>query len=181
MRSRLLSRATLAAVAVLSPTALALTALSLVACDAVPRYRAAQGVGDFLAAVQKDDHRAFDAHVDRAKLRDDMRRQLAATAAGADEDLGRVLGGPAVDNLMDQMISPETFRVVWMRSGVSIRQAPNALEIAPLLRMIGDDRACLRNPRRDSPCILTFEDERGVWKLVGVNTGLSGDESPANV
>ncbi len=170
MGCRILCKATLAAMA----------ALSLAACDAVPRYRAAQGVRDFLDAVQKDDHQAFDARIDRAKLRDDVRRQLAASAAGADEDLGRALGGPAVDNLMNQMISPETFRLVWMRSGVSIRQAPNALEIAPLLRMIGDDRACLRNPRRGAPCILTFEDERGVWKLVGVNTGLSGDESPAN-
>jgi hypothetical protein len=169
MGSRFLLKAALTAAAV----------LSLAACDAVPRYRAAKGVRDFLAAIQKNDHRAFDAHVDRAKLKDDVRRQLAASADGADEDIGRVIGGPAVDDVMNRMISPESFRIVWMRSGVSIRRAPNALEIAPLLRMLGEDRACLRNPRRGSPCILTFEDENGVWKLVGVNAGLSGDESPA--
>jgi hypothetical protein len=157
-----------------------LAVLTLAACDAMPRYRAAQGVRDFLSAIQKNDHQAFDAHVDRAKVRDDVRRQLAASADGADEDIGRVIGGPAVDDMMNRMISPESFRIVWMRSGVSIRRAPNALEIAPLLRMQGEDRACLRNPRRGSPCILTFEDENGVWKLVGVNARLSGDESPAN-
>jgi hypothetical protein len=153
----------------------AATALSLAACDAVPRYRAAQGVRDFLAAVRNGDHQAFEARLDRAKLKDDVRRQLAALA---DDEEGDQTAG--ADSLINRMISPETFRVVWMRSGVSIRRAPSALEIAPLLRMTGEDRACLHNPRRGSPCILTFEEEDGVWKLVGVNAGVSGDESPAN-
>ena len=155
-------------------------ALCLCSCDAVPRYQAAEGVHAFLAAVQKDDKSAFEAHVDRAKLKRDVRRQIEETAAGAGFGvLGGMLGGPQADALMNQMISPDAFRIVWMRSGVSIRRAPSALELTPMLRMLGDDSACL-HALHGRNCVLTFQNEGGTWKLVGARTELSGDEQATN-
>lgn len=160
----------------------AAAAAGLAGCDAVPRFRAAEGVHAFLTAVQKDDKTAFNARVDRPQLKDDVRRQVAAAAAGEGFGSGAAsgaLGGPMADALMDRLISPETFRIVWMRSGVSIRRPPSALELVPMLRMISDDRACLRAPR-GGHCVLTFQDEGGMWKLTGLRADLSEDEQAAN-
>ena len=151
--------------------------LALGGCDAAVRLAAAKDVRVFFAAVQADDHAAFDAHVDRPAIRADMRRQLTTLASGegfGPGELDQVLGGRMADSLIDRMIQPESFRIVWLRSGMPGKAAPNAVQIAVMLRMIGADRACMHNLRTPDRCIMTFRDEAGTWKLVGVQAGNIG-------
>ncbi len=154
-----------------------LLGLALSGCDAPVRLAAAKDVQAFFTAVQADDHAAFDAHVDRPAIRADMRRQLTTLASGegfGPGELEQVLGGRMADSLIDRMIQPESFRIVWVRSGMPGKTAPNAVQIAVMLRMIGADRACMHNLRTPDRCIMTFRDEAGTWKLVGVQAGNIG-------
>ena len=144
-------------------------ALALNGCDAPRRYAAAQGIHDFLAAVQADDRVGFEAHVDRPALRTELRRELAAAAAGAG------LSGRALDRLLnrgggaiDQLITPGSFRIAWRKFGGGTGAAPSALELAALVRMLDPTHACLHDARGSGPCILTFADEGGTWKLEAI-------------
>ena len=152
-------------------------AVTLSGCDMAVRMAAARDVRAFFTAVQADDHAAFDAHVDRTAVRADVRRQLTTLASGqgfAPGELDQVLGGRMADSLIDKMIQPESFRIVWLRSGMSSKAPPSSMQIALMLRMIGDDRACMHNLRTPDRCIMTFRDEAGAWKLVGVQAGNMG-------
>jgi hypothetical protein len=142
-------------------------ALVLAACGgAQQRYGAAEGVRDFFAAVQSGDKQAFEARIDRDALRESLKTQLRASAGGGqDALLGRLLKGDGADRLLDAMITPESFKLVAERSGAPMTRTPTAAEIAVLLRLDGEDRACLRAPGQET-CLMTFRLEDGVWKLV---------------
>ena len=66
------------------------------------------------------------------------------------------------------MISPGAFRIVWRRSGLSTGGPPPAVELAAAIRMNGPDEACLHD-FKSGRCVLTFRNEGGTFKLVGVS------------
>lgn len=148
-------------------------AVSLAGCQQLTeRWRAAEGVHDFLAAIQAGDQAAFEGHIDRPALRASLRDRLGRMA-GASEGgavLGDLLGSKSADSAMDQMITPESFRILWRASGLPMDRVPTAAEIAPLLIMQAPGKACVRKGLKSDRCVLDFQDEAGTWKLVGVET-----------
>jgi hypothetical protein len=150
--------------------ALAVT-LSLAGCEQLSeRWQAAQGVHDFLAAVQSGDQAAFEGHIDRPAVRESLRSGLGHAVGGGQgaEILGDLLGSKSADRAMDQMITPESFRILWRASGLPTDRVPTAAEIAPLLILQGPGQACVRKGLKSDRCVLDFKDEAGTWKLVGV-------------
>jgi hypothetical protein len=124
------------------------------------QYDAAEDVRAFIVAVQEDDRAAFERHLDRDALRAQLLEQLRGQAG----PLGNLLS----EGLVDQLLRPESFRLLIERSGV--KRVPTAAEIATQLRVVEDGRVCL--PRsQGGPCAVTFAQEGGVWKLVAIDPG----------
>jgi hypothetical protein len=157
------------------PTLIVAAALvCLAGCGRIQeRYRAAQGVHDFFAAVQSGDRAAFDAHVDRPALRAGLRDRLDKSLAGGEggDILGALLGSKSADSALDQMITPESFRILWRKAGLPADHVPSAVEISPLLILKEPGKACVRKGLKSDQCVLDFMNEGGTWKLVGVNPG----------
>ncbi|HEX8233989.1 MAG TPA: DUF2939 domain-containing protein [Caulobacteraceae bacterium] len=149
--------------------ALIFTVSALGGCEQVQsRYGAAEGVRAFFLAVQQKDRAAFERHVDRQALRENLRGQVAREAGG-DPRIATVLQNlPA--SAVDQMIRPETFQLGVKRMGMSTDRVPTAAEIAVMLKMRGEDRACLGDPRVADQCLMTFERRGQDWKLVALDT-----------
>lgn len=143
---------------------------ALCSCGLPQRYHAAQDVRAFLQAVQDDDQAAFEAHIDRPALRRELTRQVEQAAAGAGLGAGELerLLGRRGEAIADRMISPGAFRIVWRRSGLSTGGPPPAVELAAAIRMNGPDEACLHD-FKSGRCVLTFRNEGGTFKLVGVS------------
>lgn len=143
---------------------LALAALSLAGCGGKAPNAAAETASRLLAAALKNDRVAFEAEIDRAAVRDDVRRQVAEMAKGSALDVD---GGPS-EFALDRMISPDAVRVVDSR-GQRLTHAPSASEVAPLLRPAGDRKVCLRDAETHKDCLLTFAKGDGSgWRLVGM-------------
>jgi hypothetical protein len=127
------------------------------------RADAAQGIARFLDAVRRDDHRAFEASIDRPALRSDLRDQLA--------DLGRARGldieGGASEFALDRMITPDAFRVLGQRTGQPLPVAPTAAQVALLMKVKDRGHVCLTDTGRDR-CLLSFARTSGVWRLTGM-------------
>lgn len=154
--------------------ALAIAALSLAGCQQLTeRWQAATGVHDFLAAVQAGDQAAFEAHIDRPALRASLRDRLnSALGAGeAKEVLGALLGSRSADSALDQMLTPESFRIIWRASRLPTDRVPTAAEISPFMIMQAPGQACVRRGLKSNRCALDFKNEGGTWKLVGVEVG----------
>jgi len=143
--------------------ALSALTLALSGCDLPVRARASRAIEGFLKAVHDDDRAAFEAAIDRAALRSDLRDQLIdmGRAKGIDVD-----GGPS-DFALDRMISPRAFRLVEARSGQALSRAPSAAEIAILMQVRDRNHVCLGDPRQKR-CLLSFARRKGVWRLVGM-------------
>src|SRR5215469_1882625 len=109
--------------------ALALPIVLLAGCGLDVRADAAQGIARFLDAVRRDDHKAFEASVDRPALRADLRDQLADLGRAKDIDID---GGPS-EFALDRMITPEAFRLVSARNGEPMPFAPSAAQVALLM------------------------------------------------
>ena len=151
---------------------LALLATAATACATVPRYTAASDIHAFLVAVRDGDRAGFDAHVDRAALKTQLRSRLLAETAQAQggailATLGAMLGGPLVDVAVDVLVRPEVFRAQALRMGYDPSQPiPGVFAIATRVKPLGDGRACVvAKPK--GPCVFDFTDEQGVWRLSG--------------
>ena len=147
-----------------------LLALLLAACATVPRFEAAGDIHAFLLAVRDGDSPAFEAHVDRPALRNQLRARLIAQQARAHGDqswqaIGAVLAGPLVGLAADRLVQPDVFRAVAIRLGYdAARPVPSQLQITAGLRLLDPGRVCVA-ARRDGPCQLVFRNEGGVWRL----------------
>ncbi len=152
--------------------ALALAAVTgLAACATTQRITAANDVHALLVAIRDDDHAAFDAHIDRTALEHELEgRILERTQTPAANDAVRALGAlfahPMARLAGDTLLRPSVFRAVaeyyGYKPGTPI---PNQLEIAGALRALPDGRVCAAKGR-GGPCLISFADEDGVWKLV---------------
>ena len=156
---------------------LAVLALTLSACASLPKFEAAGDVHDFLVSIRNADRAAFDAHVDKPALKAQLRARLLAETAkakGGDslQVLGALFAGPLVDAAADALIRPEVFRAVAEYLGYKPEQAiPDRFVIAQALRRIDTDRVCAVE-KKSGPCVLTFQNEGGTWKLVGFDGDL---------
>lgn len=155
-------------------------ALLVAACATVPRYEAAGDIRAFLVAIRDGERQTFEAHVDRASLKLQLRSRLIAGQAAAHgsqswQAAGAVLAGPLVDLGVDAFVQPDTFRAVALQLGYAPdRPLPNRVEIASALRPLDDGRVCVITK---TACTLVFKDEGGVWKLIGYEGDL-GDLLP---
>lgn len=141
---------------------LVLVAIGLNGCGAAAPRGAIESASRLLAAALSGDRAAFEAQIDRAAVREDVRRQVAEVAKAT---VLEVDGGPS-EFALDRMISPEKVRVV-DRSGAALTTAPTARQVAPLMRKVDGTHACLRGAgQRD--CLLTFAKGKGDWRLVGM-------------
>jgi hypothetical protein len=149
------------------PLVLALSAVALSGCGADAPKGAAETASRLLAAALKNDRVAFEAEIDRAAVREDVRRQVSEMARGSTLD---VEGGPS-EFALDRMISPDAVRVV-DASGRRLTHAPSASEVAPLMKPLADRKACLRDAETHEDCLLTFArdpgSKGGQWRLVGM-------------
>jgi len=144
-------------------------ALILVGCATTQRIAAAGDVHALLIAIRDDDRAGFEAHIDRPALEAQLQARLVAragTLAGGWRALGVILSGPAARTAGELLLRPDVFRGVadyyGYRPGAPI---PNALVIASALRALPDGRVCAARSK-GGPCLLTFADEVGTWRLV---------------
>ena len=144
----------------------------LAGCVTTQRLAAAGDVRTLLVAIRDDDHAAFDAHVDRRALEAQLQARLVDRAAAANmpdawKGLGVLLSGPVARIAGDTLIRPAVFRAVADYYGYRPETPiPGALALAGALRALPDGRVCAARDKR-GPCLLTFADEGGVWRLVG--------------
>ena len=149
--------------------ALALAALG--ACATTQRISAAGDVHALLIAIRDDDHAGFDAHIDRdgAAARAGGRILEHTQATGANDTiaaLGALLAHPMARLASDALLRPNVFRSIaeyyGYKPGTPI---PGQLEIAGALRALPDGRVCAAKGHA-GPCLISFANEGGVWKLV---------------
>lgn len=141
---------------------LLVAALGLNGCGAAAPKGAIDSAARLLAAVLSGDKQAFEAQIDRPAVREDVRRQVTELAKATALD---VEGGPS-EFALDRMISPAAVRVV-DRSGATLTAAPSPKQVAPLMRKVGGDRACLKDAGSQD-CVLTFAKRKDHWRLVGM-------------
>jgi hypothetical protein len=146
-------------------------ALALSACVTAERIEAAGDVHALLISIRDDDRAAFDAHVDRRALESQLETRILTRtqAAGGDDTvqaLGALLARPLSRLAGDALLRPAVFLAVAEYYGYRPQtQIPGQFAIAAALRPAGDGRVCAAR-RRDGPCLMTFADEDGVWRLV---------------
>ena len=157
--------------------ALAIVGL-LTACAATDRYGAAGDVHNLMIAIRNDDHATFDALVDRRALEGRLQAEMLSRDRAAHMStgltlLGAWLSGPASRLAGDVLVQPAVFRDVAAFYGYSANTPiPNRLSLAAALSTLPDGRVCA-TARRQGPCLLTFANEDGVWRMVDFNADAS--------
>jgi len=155
-------------------------ALSLSACATVPKLDAASDIHAFLVSIRDGDSAAFEAHVDRAALKTNLRARVLAEAARSDPNggrgvqaLGALLAGPLVDMAADALIQPQVFRAVAEMHGYTPDQPiPSTIAITRYVRRLGGGSVCVVT-KTEGPCVLLFSNEAGTWRLTGFEGDLS--------
>jgi hypothetical protein len=157
-------------------------ALALLAgCATTQGLSAAGDVRSLLIAVRDNDQAAFDAHVDRRALEAEIQAKLVERArdarlSQAETGLGLLLSGPLSRAAGGVLIQPDVFRAVADYYGYRPdTPIPGTYALATALSSLPDGRVCARG-RRNGPCLLTFADEGGTWRLVAfdADTVLAG-------
>ena len=153
-------------------------ALALSACATAQRLDAAGDVHALLVSIRDEDQAAFDAHVDRAALKQEISARLAAEARRPDVDkgwqaLGAILAPALADFAGEALVQPKVFRKVAEGYGYKSGQPlPGRVAIAGSLKAMDDGRVCATKSK-DGPCLLIFTQQAGVWKLSGFQGDLS--------
>ncbi len=146
--------------------------LSLTACATTQRLSAAGDVHSLLVAVRDNDRAAFDAHVDRPALEAQIQAVMVEKARAARlgdgaTGLGLLLSGPLSRAAADVLIQPGVFRAVAVYYGYKPdRPIPGSFALATALTSLPGGRVCAK-VKKSGPCLLTFADEGGTWRLVG--------------
>ena len=143
---------------------------SLSGCATTQRLGAANDVHALLVAIRDDDRAAFDAHIDKPALEHQLEQRILDSTQAHGNDtvraLGALLAHPMARLAGESLLQPEVFRAVaeyyGYRPGTPI---PNQLEIAGALRSLPDGRVCAAKSHK-GPCLISFANEAGVWKLV---------------
>ncbi|MFI4933988.1 MAG: DUF2939 domain-containing protein [Caulobacterales bacterium] len=151
--------------------ATALICAAASACVTAERIDAAGDVHALLIAIRDDDRAGFNAHVDRAALERQMegvmlRHTQTPGASDTVRALGAALSQPLSQLAGDALLRPRVFLTVAEYYGYKpATPIPGQIAIAAALRALPDGRVCAAKSRQ-GPCLLTFADEDGVWRLV---------------
>lgn len=82
--------------------------------------------------------------------------------------LGAAFAQPLADLAGEALIRPQTFRAAAEYYGYRPGQPiPDRLTLAAALKPQGDGTVCAKR-RNDGPCLMTFANEGGAWRLVAV-------------
>jgi len=159
-------------------TLASLALLAASACATAERVSAAGDVHALLIAIRDNDHAAFDARVDRHALEQQLESRILARTQGAGESdtthtLGAALAGPLARLAGQALLQPEVFRAVAEYYGYRPETPiPGEIAIAGALRPLPDGRVCAAKGH-NGPCLLTFANEQGVWRLVSFDGDVS--------
>ena len=164
----------------MSPKLVLIAALSLAlaGCATTQRIEAAGDVHTLLVAVRNDDAAAFDARVDKPALKRELETRILERTERPDENaathaLGALLAHPLAQLAGDALLKPKVFLAVAEYYGYRPETPiPNELEIAGALRALPDGRVCAAR-RHNGPCLITFADEDGTWRLVSFDGDVS--------
>jgi hypothetical protein len=146
-------------------------ALALAGCATTQRIEAAGDVHALLVAIRDDDAAAFDARVDKPALKRELEARILERTQRPDESrathaLGALLAHPLAQLAGDALVKPKVFLAVAEYYGYQPETPiPNELEIAGALRALPDGRVCAAR-RHNGPCLITFADQGGTWRLV---------------
>jgi hypothetical protein len=149
-------------------------ALVLSGCATTRSLSAAGDVHALLVSIRDDDRTTFDTHVDRGALTAQIQGMLvdrtrAADAPDSIKGLGLLVSGPLAKAAAGALIRPDVFRAVAEYYGYRPDTAvPGTLAIAMMLHPVEDNRVCATKGK-SGPCLLTFANEDGVWRLVEFN------------
>jgi hypothetical protein len=153
-----------------SALAIGLIALTA-ACATTQRITAASDVHALLIAIRDDDHAAFDARVDKVALEHELEARIlertqAPHVSPAGQALGALLARSVSQLAGDALVRPKVFRAVAEYFGYKPdTPIPGQFEIAAALRPLPDGRVCAAKAHK-GPCVITFANEAGTWKLV---------------
>ncbi|MDF2901579.1 MAG: hypothetical protein K0Q62_1638 [Phenylobacterium sp.] len=156
---------------------LALAALTLSACATAQRYDAANDVHALLISIRDNDQAAFDAHVDRPALKRQIEARLTAEGRKAGgESLGAlsaILAPALAEFAGEALVQPQVFRSVANYYGYDAsKPLPGPMVIGSQLKAVGDGQVCATR-KKDGPCLLTFTETGGTWRLSGFEGDLS--------
>lgn len=158
--------------------AIALAALTLAGCATASRFDAAGDVHALLVAIRDNDRVAFDRHVDRKALKQNLEGRLMRETSRADMDDGAravaaLLAPSLADVAVEALIRPEVFRAAANYYGYTAdKPLPDRLAISGSLKYLDDGKVCATK-KKDGPCLLVFTNVEGVWKLSGFEGDLS--------
>ncbi|KQW69084.1 hypothetical protein ASE17_13560 [Phenylobacterium sp. Root77] len=157
---------------------LALAALTLTACATAQRYDAAGDVHALLVSIRDNDKAAFEAHVDRPALKRQIESRMMAETrkSGANDGLaalGALLAPTLAELAGEALIQPTVFRSVAAYYGYDAsKPLPGPMVIGGQLKTVGEGQVCVPR-KKDGPCLLTFTQEQGTWRLSGFEGDLS--------
>jgi hypothetical protein len=152
-------------------------ATGLGACATAERVDAAHDVHSFLMAVRDNDGPSFNRYVDRRAISVSLEGRLVQEARRSDMPrelrlAGAALAGPAAEVVTDTLVRPSVFRLIAYNLGYTRDQPiPKTLNIASGLRYMDEGRVCAAKSK-SAPCLLTFEREGDVWRLVSIDAPL---------
>jgi hypothetical protein len=149
-------------------------ALGLSGCATTRGLSAAGDVRALLLSIRDDDRPTFDAHVDRGALTAQIQGVMVDRTRVADlpesvKGLGLLVSGSLAKAAAGALIRPDVFRAVADYYGYRPdTPIPGTLAIAMMLRPVDDDRVCAAKGK-NGPCLMTFANEDGTWRLVEFN------------
>jgi hypothetical protein len=159
-------------------TLLATLALTLAGCATTARYDAAGDVHALLVAIRDNDRVAFDRHVDRRALKNNLESRVMREVGRREMDdgaraLAAILAPGLADVAVEAFLRPEAFRAAASYYGYTPDQPlPNRIAIGSALRYRDDGSVCATR-KKDGPCLLVFGRRDGVWKLSGFEGDLA--------
>ncbi|WP_269715061.1 DUF2939 domain-containing protein [Caulobacter sp. NIBR2454] len=157
---------------------LLIATLVLSACATVSRVDASNDVHALLIAIRDNDGATFDRHVDKVALKRQLESRIVEQTrqSGAPDGLkalGYMLSRSVADLAGDALLRPTVFRTAAEFYGYRpTMPIPGRLAIASALRPIGGGRVCAARSEK-GPCLLTFANQGGVWKLVSFDGAIS--------
>ncbi|CAN7156337.1 DUF2939 domain-containing protein [Phenylobacterium sp. LjRoot164] len=157
---------------------LALAALTLSACATAQRYDAAADVHALLVSIRDNDKAAFEAHIDRPALKRQIETRMMAETrkSGANDGLaalGALIAPTLADLAGEALLQPNVFRSVAAYYGYdAAKPLPGPMVIGGQLKTVGEGQVCVPR-KKDGPCLLTFTEEQGTWRLSGFEGDLS--------
>jgi hypothetical protein len=146
-------------------------AIALGSCATTQRLSAAGDVHALLVSIRENDRQAFEAHIDRDALEAQLagRLQDGVGRANVPEEwrgVASILAGPISQIAGEALIRPEVFRAVAEQYGYGPdRPIPSSFAVATMLKSLPDGRVCAPR-KKNGPCLLTFAEEGGTWRLV---------------